>query len=69
MIIHFIDRFRCLVLRLGMQRALIHGHIADVGAVIGLVGNALRQDILRPGDGFFRARDALFFGNVSGSRR
>ena len=61
MIIRLIDRFLSLVLRLRGDQAGFPYLFPDMGPVLRLVGDGLRNNIFCPGDGFLRRMDAFFF--------
>ena len=66
-IVHLIHGLDLLILGRGLDHTLVHGCIPDIGAVLRIIRDALRQDITGPLDGFLRGFHALFLGNVGGS--
>ncbi len=48
LIVHLVNTLRLLVLGGSYKLSFLHGHIADIDAVIRLVGNLFRDNVFRP---------------------
>ena len=68
LVIHLINGLFLLIPRLTCQKALTHRNIADVGPVLGVVRDALCQNIHGPGNRFLRGAHAAFLGDIGRSR-
>ena len=64
LIIHLVYRFRFFILSLGTDHTLLHGSLTNVGTVIRLVGDALRNDILCTRQCIGCCRHFVFFGHI-----